>query len=113
MEEDRLESLPGRTYAIGFVRSYAGYLGLDAGGNGGTLQAARFPATTTNISPTMAPMPDERRRLPYGWRVVAGIVVLAVGYGIYHLLSASPAPQVRRRRPRSRRRKWRRPRQSR
>ena len=23
-------SLPGKTYAIGFVRSYAGYLGLDA-----------------------------------------------------------------------------------
>src|ERR1700749_585401 len=30
VEEDKLENLPGRTYAIGFVRSYAGYLGLDA-----------------------------------------------------------------------------------
>src|SRR5580658_10911495 len=29
LEEDRLEALPGRTYAVGFVRSYADYLGLD------------------------------------------------------------------------------------
>src|SRR3954470_21493988 len=30
LEEDRLEDLPGKTYAIGFVRSYARHLGLDA-----------------------------------------------------------------------------------
>src|SRR3954462_6289174 len=29
LEEDRLEDLPGKTYAIGFVRSYARHLGLD------------------------------------------------------------------------------------
>src|SRR5476651_1863484 len=30
LEEDRIENLPGRTYAVGFVRTYADYLGLDA-----------------------------------------------------------------------------------
>ena len=30
LEKDRLEDLPGKTYAIGFVRSYARHLGLDA-----------------------------------------------------------------------------------
>jgi cytoskeleton protein RodZ len=30
VEEDNFADLPGKTYAIGFVRSYAGYLGLDA-----------------------------------------------------------------------------------
>src|ERR1700743_3569423 len=29
LEEDRLDSLPGKTYAVGFVRTYAEYLGLD------------------------------------------------------------------------------------
>ena len=29
LESDRQEDLPGKTYAIGFVRSYARYLGLD------------------------------------------------------------------------------------
>src|SRR5476651_1130751 len=30
LEDDRLEDLPGKTYALGFVRSYAHYLGLDS-----------------------------------------------------------------------------------
>src|SRR3974390_443477 len=30
LEEDKFEALPGRTYAMGFVRSYAEYLGLDS-----------------------------------------------------------------------------------
>src|SRR6201996_6754530 len=30
LEEDRLEDLPGKTYAIGFIRSYARHLGLDS-----------------------------------------------------------------------------------
>src|SRR5476651_2755020 len=30
LENDRLEDLPGKTYAIGFIRSYARHLGLDA-----------------------------------------------------------------------------------
>src|SRR6202789_3414139 len=29
VEEDNFAGLPGKTYAIGFVRSYSGYLGLD------------------------------------------------------------------------------------
>src|SRR5450432_2637735 len=30
LEEDRIDKLPGRTYAVGFVRSDAQYLGSDA-----------------------------------------------------------------------------------
>ena len=93
VEEDRLESLPGKTYAIGFVRSYAGYLGLDA-----VDVVERYKQEISGRhdghTPIMPPMPDEPRRLPHGWRIVAGIVVLAVGYGIYHLLSAGSAPQT-------------------
>jgi cytoskeleton protein RodZ len=93
VEEDKLEHLPGKTYAIGFVRSYAGYLGLDA-----SEMVERFKQEISGRQdehmPTVAPMPDEHRRLPHGWRFVAGIVVLAVGYGVYHLLSAGSAPQM-------------------
>jgi cytoskeleton protein RodZ len=93
VEEDRLENLPGRTYAIGFVRSYAGYLGLDA-----VEMVERYKQEIAgrhdDHTPTVAPVPDEPRRLPQGWRIVAGIVVLAVGYGVYHLLSAGSAPQT-------------------
>ncbi len=93
VEEDRLENLPGRTYAIGFVRSYAGYLGFDA-----TEVVERYKQEISgrhdDHMQTVAPMPDEQRRLPQGWRFVAGIVVLAVGYGVWHLLSAGSAPQA-------------------
>jgi cytoskeleton protein RodZ len=93
VEEDRLENLPGRTYAIGFVRSYAGYLGLDA-----AEVVERYKQEISgrhdDHMQTVAPMPDEQRRLPQGWRFVAGIVVLAVGYGVWHLLSAGSAPQA-------------------
>jgi cytoskeleton protein RodZ len=93
VEEDRLENLPGRTYAIGFVRSYAGYLGLNA-----TEMVERYKQEISgrhdDHMPTIAPVPDEQRRLPQGWRFVAGIVVLAVGYGAWHLLSAGSAPQA-------------------
>lgn len=93
VEEDRLENLPGKTYAIGFVRSYAAYLGLEA-----AEMVERYKLEISGRHdehlPTVGPIPDEPRRLPQGWRIVAGIVVLAVGYGIYHLLSAGPAPQT-------------------
>ena len=98
IEENKLEALPGRAYAVGFVRSYADYLGLDpaqaverykteiAGRSDGTHQIALSPDT-------------DERRLPHGWLVIA-IVVLAVGaYGVYlaaksadTLLKGSVAP---------------------
>jgi len=84
LEEDRFEALPGRAYAVGFVRSYADYLGLDP------LQCVeRFKgeiAGRTENQPTVGPPPEaETIRLPQGW-VVIGVVVLGlIVYGAYHL----------------------------
>jgi len=91
VEEDNLDALPGKTYAIGFVRSYAAYLGLDAA----TL-VERFKqeiAGRHEEVPPISPVHTEERRLPQGWRIVALIVVAALGYGVWHLLSAGPAPE--------------------
>ncbi len=85
LEEDRFEQLPGRAYAIGFVRSYADYLGIDpvqsverfkleiAGRGNDALPAAALPAV------------EEERQLPHGWIIIAAVVVLLVGYGVYRL----------------------------
>jgi cytoskeleton protein RodZ len=94
VEEDDLESLPGRTYAIGFVRSYATYLGLDT-----TATVERFKQEISgrheeHASPAPVMHDDEGRRLPQGWRIVAGIVVVALIYGAWHLFSAGPAPEA-------------------
>jgi len=104
IEEDRLEQLPGRTYAVGFVRSYADYLGLD------TVQCVdRFKSEIAGRSDaeTVAPVTvideDEHRRLPQGWKIIAGVVVLLMLYGAYYVLSNTnsmmsqpvvPPPQV-------------------
>lgn len=87
VEEDRIENLPGKTYAIGFVRSYSGYLGLDV-----NAMVERFKEEISGRHdehmPSVAPMEDEEtRHLPRGWRIVAGIVVLLLGYGAWHLFS--------------------------
>jgi cytoskeleton protein RodZ len=86
LEEDRLEDLPGRTYALGFVRSYAQYLGLDA-----NEMTERYKNDMTGRSEEaaqpVAPIHVDDRRLPRGWLVIAGILVLLLGYGAWHLLS--------------------------
>lgn len=93
VEEDDLEGLPGKTYAIGFVRSYAGYLGLDA-----AQMVERFKQEISGrheAHPQPAPViaDEDGRRLPQGWRIVAGVVVLALAYGAWHLLSAGPTQE--------------------
>ncbi|MBV8975975.1 MAG: helix-turn-helix domain-containing protein [Alphaproteobacteria bacterium] len=86
LEEDRIEALPGRAYAVGFARTYAEYLGLDA-----TACIERFKAQiagrTDDSTPTITVIDeDEHRRLPQGWKIVAAVVLLLFAYGAYHLL---------------------------
>ena len=89
LEEDRLEDLPGKTYAIGFVRSYARLSGPGRRRSMSNASSRKFPAAPT-IS-RASPRPSIRtksRRLPQGWRIIAGVVVLLLIYGVWHLLSA-------------------------
>jgi cytoskeleton protein RodZ len=85
LEEDRMEALPGRTYAVGFTRSYADYLGLDAVQCVERLKAeiaGRSDETTPAITVIDE---DEHRRLPQGWKIIAGVVLVLVLYGAYQL----------------------------
>ncbi|HEX2591563.1 MAG TPA: RodZ domain-containing protein [Rhizomicrobium sp.] len=84
LEEDRIEALPGRTYAVGFVRTYSDYLGLDP------IQCverykAEIAGRTEEREPPPYPDETEERHLPYGWMVVGVIVLVLVIYGAYHL----------------------------
>jgi cytoskeleton protein RodZ len=94
LEEDRLEALPGRTYAVGFVRSYATYLGLDAGE-----YLERFKeeiAGRTDATYLTPYIEQSDRRLPQGWQVFAVAFVALLIFGIYLLAktigSESPPP---------------------
>ncbi len=93
VEEDNFAELPGKTYAIGFVRSYAQYLGLDV-----AAMVERYKQEISGRREEHIPADsnfhvEDQRRLPYGWRIVAGIVGLALIFGVWHLVSAGYAPQ--------------------
>lgn len=102
LEEDRLDALPGRTYAVGFVRSYAGYLGLDAAHCVERFKAEIAGRSDADHMPQVHVIDeDEHRRLPQGWKIVAAVVVLLMIYGAYAVISstssmlsqpATPAP---------------------
>jgi cytoskeleton protein RodZ len=86
LENDRIEDLPGKTYAIGFVRSYARHLGLDA-----AQYVERFKRDISGRADDAArepvPLPHDDRRLPYGWRIIAGGVAILLIWGAWHLLA--------------------------
>lgn len=89
LEEDRIDALPGRTYAVGFVRSYSDYLGLDS-----VQCVERFKAEIAGRSDETPPPvtvidEDEHRKLPQGWKIIAGVVLLLVLYGAYQLAASA------------------------
>jgi len=86
LEEDRIEALPGRTYAVGFVRTYSEYLGLDQGACVERFKS-QIAGRTDDSAPTITVIDeDEHRRLPQGWKIIAAVVLLLFAYGAYHLL---------------------------
>ena len=86
IEEDRLESLPGRTYAVGFVRSYSDYLGLDAVETVERFKNEIAGRGEPNAGHEIALSTDtDERQLPHGWIVIAVVLLVVVAYGAYRL----------------------------
>ena len=100
LEESNFDALPGRAYTIGFVRSYAEYLGLDGKAFVARLKtetAGRGEVAKEGPVPISAP---RDRKWPQGTVIFAVILILAVIYGIYYLvvavnrLASQPVPPV-------------------
>ncbi|MCP5432887.1 MAG: helix-turn-helix domain-containing protein [Alphaproteobacteria bacterium] len=76
VEESDLANLPGKAYAIGFIRSYADYLGLDS-----DECVRRFKEETKQLPDTgelVFPEVNEEVRLPHGVLAIV-LFLLAVG----------------------------------
>ena len=72
LEEDRFEALPGKTYAIGFVRSYCRLSGAGPDRNGRTASRKKSPGRHDEQTTALPPFADEEtRHLPQGWRFIA------------------------------------------
>jgi cytoskeleton protein RodZ len=95
LEESRFDALPGRPYALGFVRSYAEYLGLDSNEfveRYKTEIAGLFEPLERQVALNTEP----ERRMPQGTIVFAVLLLIGVAYGGYYLSSAAgraPAEQ--------------------
>jgi cytoskeleton protein RodZ len=84
LEESRYDDLPGRAYAIGFVRSYAEYLGLDS-----AHVVERYKAEIDRDEQAkedlVFPKLSEETRLPRGTFLIIGLIVAVGIYGGYLL----------------------------
>jgi len=90
LEEGRNKDLPGGTYAIGFLRTYAEFLGLD-----GEEMVRRFRQDSASElqsrSELAFPSPVSEGRIPSGGILFLGLVVAAFAYGGWYWMTAREA----------------------
>ncbi len=85
IEEGRYDDLPGPTYAIGFIRTYAEYLGLDS-----EEVVRRFKEEAENFdrqTELVFPSPAPEGKLPGGAIIMISTLLAAVAYGGWFYLS--------------------------
>jgi cytoskeleton protein RodZ len=93
LEESEMELLPGRAYAIGFVRTYAAYLGLDPAEYVERLKAeiaGRGDSKEGNVPLN----PPRERKLPQGGLIFAAVLLIALAYGSYYVVANRTATQT-------------------
>ncbi|BBK40963.1 hypothetical protein STVA_09830 [Allostella vacuolata] len=81
IEEGRFDKLPGITYAVGFVRTYAEHLGLD-----GTEMVRRFKQETASVdnrTELVFPEPTSETNVPGGAILLISLVLAIIGYGVW------------------------------
>ncbi len=91
IEDGRIDALPGNAYAVGFVRTYATVLGLDA-----EEISRRFRAEAQEVNRKTEltfPAPVPQRGVPAGAVVLLGLVIAVGAYIGWYRYSGSDAPQ--------------------
>jgi len=85
IEEDRYDRLPGAAYALGFVRAYAEFVGLD-----GADVARRYKQEATGLEarPDLSfPVALPERSRPGGAIFLVALILAACGYGLWYYVS--------------------------
>jgi cytoskeleton protein RodZ len=89
IESGKFDELPGPAYAVGFVRSYATYLGLDA-----EALVVRFKTETAEIArrPQLEfPLPIRDSRVPTGPLLIVCVLLAALTYAGWYYFSSTPS----------------------
>ncbi len=85
IEEGRVADLPGQVYAVGFVRSYAALLGLDAADAARRFRAEAHEGDRKTELAFPVPMPD--RGVPAGAVALLGVLLMAGAYAGWYRMS--------------------------
>lgn len=87
LEEGRFDDLPGKTYVIGFLRSYGEFLGLDKD------EVVRLFKEETEAGAQQSqphldfPAPSKEGGMPKPWLIVLVLALAGLGYGGWHYYS--------------------------
>ena len=79
LEEGRFDLIPGTTYTIGFLRSYAGFLGLDPDEMVDAFK--REQGLETNEHRLAFPSPSDTSPKPKFWLILLVLVLAGLAYG--------------------------------
>ena len=82
IEDGRISDLPGNVYAVGFLRSYATTLGLDASEVARRFRAEGHEVNRKTELAFPAPVPD--RGVPAGVVVLLSVLVIAGAYAVWY-----------------------------
>jgi cytoskeleton protein RodZ len=94
LEAGRPDELPGAVYAIGFLRAYAGYLGLDCGE---MLRRFKQESTLLAAKPDLAfPIPAGERSTAGGGMLLVALILAICAYGGWFYLSTGEGPRPER-----------------
>ncbi len=86
LEEARFDDLPGPTYVVGFLRSYATYLGLDAEQ---LIQRFKSEAADFGAQPKLHfPSPAEEGRLPTATLLLLALALAGAAYGGWYYVTS-------------------------
>ncbi len=86
IEEGRFDDLPGATYAVGFVRAYSEYLGLDS-----VEVVGRFKQEVDGLNERMRlvfPTPVPESKIPSGAVILISVVLVAFAYGGWYYFTS-------------------------
>jgi cytoskeleton protein RodZ len=92
LEDGRIADLPGNAYAVGFLRTYASALGLDA-----DEMARRFRAEVSQVNGKTElafPAPVPERGVPAGAVILLGMLLAIGGYVGWYRMSGNAAHRV-------------------
>jgi cytoskeleton protein RodZ len=86
IEDGRFDDLPGATYAVGFIRAYAEYLGLNS-----IETVGRFKEEVQGVNERLQlvfPTPVPESKIPSGAVLLISVLLIALAYGGWYYLSS-------------------------